>query len=136
MCPDQDRLVFPGKGGPGAGKRIVLISGDDEYRSEQALPQLAKILSERHGFDMHRAVRHRSGDGTIKPDQHDNIPGLETLETADLVVMLLAVPRPARRADEAHRRLRGIGQADRGDAHRDACLRHQDQPDLQPLELE
>ena len=47
----QDRLVFPGKSGPGHGKRIVLISGDDEYRSEQALPQLARILAARHGFD-------------------------------------------------------------------------------------
>jgi hypothetical protein len=28
----------------------VLISGDEEYRSEESLPQLAKILSERYGF--------------------------------------------------------------------------------------
>ncbi|WKX77336.1 hypothetical protein [Zobellia laminariae] len=31
-------------------KHIVLISGDEEYRSEEALPQLAKILSKHHGF--------------------------------------------------------------------------------------
>ena len=43
--------VNAGGDGPGAGKRIVLVSGDEEYRSEEALPQLAKILSIRHGFD-------------------------------------------------------------------------------------
>ena len=31
-------------------KHIVMISGDEEYRSEEALPQLAKILSKHHGF--------------------------------------------------------------------------------------
>ena len=44
-------LVLNGAGGPGKGKRIVLVSGDEEYRSEEALPQLAKILATRHGFD-------------------------------------------------------------------------------------
>ena len=42
-----DRLVIQGKSGPGKGKRVVLVSGDEEYRSEQALPQLARILAER-----------------------------------------------------------------------------------------
>jgi type 1 glutamine amidotransferase len=84
-----DRLVYPGKTGPGAGKRIVLISGDDEYRSEQALPQLARILSERHGFDTTVLFSIDASTGTIAPDKHDNIPGLETLDSADLVVMLL-----------------------------------------------
>ena len=41
----SDRLVIHGKNGPGKGKHIVLVSGDEEYRSEQALPQLARILS-------------------------------------------------------------------------------------------
>ena len=36
--------------GPGQGKHVVLIAGDQEYRSEEALPQLASILSTRHGF--------------------------------------------------------------------------------------
>ena len=47
----QDFLQMPGKDGPGKGKKVVLISGDEEYRSEEALPMLAKILSQRHGFD-------------------------------------------------------------------------------------
>ncbi len=52
-------ITFEGKSGPGKGKHIVLVSGDEEYRSEEGLPQLAKILAERHGFKMHGAVRHR-----------------------------------------------------------------------------
>ena len=44
-------IEFQGSDGPGAGKRVVLISGDEEYRSEEALPMLAKILSRHHGFD-------------------------------------------------------------------------------------
>ncbi len=31
-------------------KEVVLLAGDEEYRSEESLPMLAKILSERHGI--------------------------------------------------------------------------------------
>jgi hypothetical protein len=72
---------------PGSGKRIVLISGDEEYRSEQALPQLAKILTERHGFECTVLFAIDAKDGTINPDQRNNIPGLEALEHADLMVI-------------------------------------------------
>ena len=84
----DDRLVFSGKSGPGKGKRIVLISGDEEYRSEQALPQLAKILSGQHGFDC-TVLFALDPDGTINPTRQDNIPGLETVDSADLVIMLM-----------------------------------------------
>ena len=43
-------VVLEGKDGVGKGKHVVLISGDQEYRSEETIPQLAKILAERHGF--------------------------------------------------------------------------------------
>src|SRR5206468_4131356 len=43
-------LVFEGGAGPGQGKHIVLVAADDEYRSEESIPQLAKILARRHGF--------------------------------------------------------------------------------------
>ena len=39
-------VVYEGKSGPGSGKHIVLVSGDEEYRSEEALPQLGKILGD------------------------------------------------------------------------------------------
>src|SRR5690349_19896191 len=70
------------------GKNIVLLAGDEEYRSEEGLPQLAKILSLRHGFRC--TVTFSINDkGEIDPDRHDNQPGLESLDSADLVVMLL-----------------------------------------------
>ena len=37
--------VLEGKQGPGKGKHIVLISGDDEYRSEDLIPAMAQILA-------------------------------------------------------------------------------------------
>ena len=82
-----DRLVLQGKKGPGKGKRIVLVSGDEEYRSEQALPQLARILSQRHGFDCTVLFAIDPTDGTINPNQSDNIPGLEALDSADLMIL-------------------------------------------------
>ncbi len=48
--PDSSWLTYPGGQGPGAGKHIVLIAADQEYRSEQSLPMLARTLSEHHGF--------------------------------------------------------------------------------------
>ena len=79
-------VVYKGGEGPGQGKNVVLISGDEEYRSEEALPQLAKILSKHHGF--HCTVLFAIGqDGTIDPNRSDNIPGLEALRKADLMII-------------------------------------------------
>ena len=38
-------VVYEGTDGPGAGKHIVLIAGDHEYRSEEILPAMARILA-------------------------------------------------------------------------------------------
>lgn len=70
----------------GAGKHIVLISGDDEYRSEQAMPQLARILSKHHGFKT-TVLFAIDPDGTVNPERKDNIPGLEALKSADLLIL-------------------------------------------------
>jgi hypothetical protein len=80
-------IVLEGASGPGKGKHIVLVSGDEEYRSEQALPQLAKILATRHGFRCTVLFAIDPKDGTINPDRRDNIPGLEALDGADLMVI-------------------------------------------------
>jgi hypothetical protein len=65
----------------------VLISGDEEYRSEETLPQLAKILATRHGFKCTVLFAIDPRDGTINPNRNDNIPGLEALAKADLMVI-------------------------------------------------
>lgn len=80
-------LVIEGAKGPGKGKHIVLVSGDEEYRSEEALPQLAKILARRHGFKCTVLFAIDAADGAINPNQRDNIPGLEALDAADLMVI-------------------------------------------------
>jgi D-alanyl-D-alanine carboxypeptidase/D-alanyl-D-alanine-endopeptidase (penicillin-binding protein 4) len=80
-------VVYEGGAGPGKGKHVVLVSGDEEYRSEETLPQLAKILSQRHGFQCTVLFAIDPKDGTINPDQNNNIPGLEALDKADLLVL-------------------------------------------------
>lgn len=79
-------VVYQGGDGPGKGKRVVLISGDEEYRSEEALPQLGKILARRHGFTC-TVLFPIAKDGSIDPNRTDNIPGLEALRTADLMII-------------------------------------------------
>jgi hypothetical protein len=80
-------VVYEGQDGPGRGKHVVLVSGDEEYRSEEALPQLGKILAMRHGFrcTVLFAIDPKTGD--INPNVGDNIPGLEALESADLLII-------------------------------------------------
>ncbi len=84
-----DRVVYEGKGGPGHGKQVVLISGDEEYRSEESLPMLAKLLAERHGFKCTVLFAINPVTGVIEPTILDNIPGLEALDTADVCIMAL-----------------------------------------------
>ena len=85
-APDQ-WVVYDGFDGPGKGKHIVIVSGDEEYRSEEALPQLGKILAKHHGFKCTVLFAIDRNDGAINPKQLDNIPGLEALETADLMII-------------------------------------------------
>lgn len=82
---EQPWIVYEGTDGPGKGKHIVLVSGDEEYRSEEALPQLAKILAKHHGFKC-TVLFAIDKDGTINPNV-SNIPGLEALKTADLMIL-------------------------------------------------
>ncbi len=84
---NEEWITFGPSEGPGNGQHIVLVSGDDEYRSEEALPMLAKILSEHHGFKTTVLFAIEPESGEIKPDYQNNIPGLENLESADLMVL-------------------------------------------------
>ncbi len=80
-------LTYPGGDGPGKSKHVVLISGDEEYRSEEALPMLARILSERYGFACTVLFAIDPKTGNVSPNVNTNIPGLEALKTADLMVI-------------------------------------------------
>lgn len=81
-------LEFEGQEGlPGSGKTVVLVSGDEEYRSEEALPMLAQILSQRHGFDCKVLFAINPETGTVDPNYTSNIPGLHFLDQADLMFL-------------------------------------------------
>ena len=80
-------LDLPGGDGPGKGRRVVLVSGDEEYRSEEALTQLAKILATRHGFGCRVVYAIDPATGEIDPNERTNIPGLEALRDADVMVI-------------------------------------------------
>jgi hypothetical protein len=83
-----DGVEYKGFSGPGLGRHIVFLSGDEEYRSEEGLPMLAKILAARDGFTC-TVLFSINGKGDIDPDCQTNEPGIEALDTADLCVMLL-----------------------------------------------
>lgn len=78
-------VVYEGTEGPGVGKHIVLIAGDHEYRSEEILPAMARILAHRYGFKC-SVFFTLDDDGFIEPGS-SNIAGLEALQTADLMVV-------------------------------------------------
>ena len=82
-------VVYEGKTGPGQGKHIVFVTGDDEYRSEEGMPMLAKILAVRHGFKCTVLFAIDPQTKHITPSYQNNIPGLHTLDSADLMVVFL-----------------------------------------------
>jgi hypothetical protein len=78
---------YDGFEGPGKGKHIVLIAGDDEYRSEQTMPMLGKILAVRFGFKCTVLFPIDPKSGEIVPSYQKNIPGMEMIDSADLVIL-------------------------------------------------
>jgi hypothetical protein len=81
-------ITYAAKPGPGQGRHLVFLTGDEEYRSEEGLPMLAKILSQRHGFKC-TVLFPLDPDGTINPDNNASVPGSEALDSADGIVMAL-----------------------------------------------
>ena len=85
--PDSLWVTYEGQGGPGTGKHIVLVSGDEEYRSEEALPMLAQILARNFGFTCTVLFPIDPQTGRIDAMYPSNIPGLSQLRQADLLVI-------------------------------------------------
>ena len=83
----SDKLVFESQEGPGKDKHVVILTGDEEYRSEESGPMLAKILNKRHGFKTSVLFAINPETGYIDPNYQKNIPGMEALETADVVIL-------------------------------------------------
>jgi type 1 glutamine amidotransferase len=81
-------VVYEGDQGPGRGKHIVFLAGDHEYRSEESLPALARILAKHYGFKCSVFFTTDPQTGFIDPGS-SHISGLEALKTADLMVVFL-----------------------------------------------
>ena len=81
-------VVYEGDKGPGRGKHIVFLAGDHEYRSEESLPALARIMARHYGFKCSVFFTTNPDTGFIEPGS-SNIAGLEALKTADLLVVFL-----------------------------------------------
>src|SRR4051794_41423526 len=79
-------VTYEGAAGPGHGKHIVFLAGDHEYRSEETLPALARILAQHYGFKCSVFITTDPQTGFIEPGSSD-ISGLEALDTADLLVI-------------------------------------------------
>jgi type 1 glutamine amidotransferase len=65
------------------GPRVVFVTGDHEYSSEETMPILAAALEKRYGM-LTTVLK-------AYPDENaeENIPGLEALDRADLAVFFL-----------------------------------------------
>ncbi len=81
-------LFFEGEEGPGKGKHIVFLTGDEEYRSEESAPMLAKILSQRHGYDC-TVLFALDADGTINPDNQQSLSDSQAIDKADTLILNL-----------------------------------------------
>lgn len=78
-------VVYEGSSGPGEGVHIVFLASDHEYRTEETCPALARILAKRHGYKC-TVLFGLDKNGEIKAGA-SNIPGMEALEEADLLVI-------------------------------------------------
>ena len=90
----EDWVTYEGGGGPGRDKHIIFLTGDEEYRSEEGMPMLAKILSRHHGFDCTVLFSIDPETGTIDPDNQTNLPGYHLIPTADLMVLFYRFREP------------------------------------------
>ncbi len=81
-------VVYEGTSGVGRGKHIVFLAGDHEYRSEETLPALARILAKHHGFKCTVLFSVDPKTGEILPGS-SHMPGTDALNTADLMVIFL-----------------------------------------------
>lgn len=85
---DATSITYDAAAGPGRGKHVVFLAGDEEYRSEEGLPMLARILSRRHGFNC-TVLFSIDNDGTIDPNRADSLSNPAALDSAEAIVMLL-----------------------------------------------
>ncbi|MCX8210828.1 MAG: ThuA domain-containing protein [Lewinella sp.] len=67
---------------------IVFVTGDEEYRSEESMPMLARLAERELGVRT-KVLFALDSAGYVNPNVTDNIPGLEALDSADMMVCFL-----------------------------------------------
>lgn len=102
--PEDPRwLVYPAKDPAPDAPHVVILAGDQEYRSEECMPMLARLLAEKHG--MHVTVLFNlDEDGNVDPTadtardrngKFHHIAGIEYVDQADALVVytrMLSLP--------------------------------------------
>lgn len=83
----NDHLIFEAGQGSGQGKHIVLLAGDEEYRSEEAMPMMAQVLANQ-GFKC-TVLFSMGADGNVDPMNQKSLSHSESLDSADAIVMSL-----------------------------------------------
>ena len=68
---------------------VVFVTGDEEYRSEESMPMIGRILRHHYGMRVTICYAVDPETGTINPDYLEGIEGLEALEEADLAVFFI-----------------------------------------------
>ncbi|MCH2200630.1 MAG: ThuA domain-containing protein [Fuerstiella sp.] len=98
MADDRLELKAPHAGAK--TKHIVLIAGDEEYRSEESMPMLAKILSQYHAYNCTVLFSFGpEGADYLDPNNQQGLRGLEALQSADLMIIGTRFRQPS--ADQA-----------------------------------
>jgi hypothetical protein len=95
---DPHILRFDGKAD---GKTIVLVAGDEEYRTEESMPMLGKILAKHHGFNCIVLFSWDHQGKYIDPNGQTNVKGWNYLKNADLMIIGTRFRRP-NQADRQH----------------------------------
>lgn len=90
MCALSLLTALPGR----ADTKIVFLSGDEEYRSEESLPMLAKIVEREFGFDTEVGFS-VDDQGLVDPLEVSSLTKTEELKDADLLVMYLRFRSPS-----------------------------------------
>lgn len=67
---------------------VVFVTGDEEYRSEESMPMLARLAERELGVRT-RVLFALDSAGVVDPNVNDNIPGLAALDSADAMVCFL-----------------------------------------------
>lgn len=88
LAAEPTHVVYDGSGGIGAGKHIVFIASDHEYRGEETLPALARIMAKHYGFKCTVIFGTDPKTGNILPGSSD-LHGLSVLKDADLMVIFM-----------------------------------------------